>query len=45
VRIVFNYAPITDKEAIEKAESDRLINEDDKFRFIKELEEEISKNK
>ncbi len=32
------------KDTIEKAESDKLINEDDKFRFIKELEEEISKN-
>ena len=32
------------KDEIEKAESDKVINEDDKFRFIKELEEEVSKN-
>lgn len=29
------------KQAIEQAEKDKEINEDDKFRFIKELDEEI----
>jgi ribosome recycling factor len=31
------------KEAIEGAESDKAISEDDKFRFLKEMEEEIKK--
>lgn len=31
------------KEAIEQAEKDKEIPEDDKFRFIKELDEEINK--
>ena len=31
------------KEAIEQAENDKAIAEDDKFRFLKEMEEEIKK--
>lgn len=31
------------KEEIEKAETDKKISEDDKFRFIKEMDEEIRK--
>jgi len=31
------------KEAIETAEKNKQINEDDKFRFLKEMEEEIKK--
>ncbi|MFA6551019.1 MAG: ribosome recycling factor [Patescibacteria group bacterium] len=31
------------KEAIEQAENDKVIAEDDKFRFLKEMEEEIKK--
>jgi ribosome recycling factor len=31
------------KDAIEKAEKEKEINEDDKFRFMRELDEEISK--
>jgi len=32
------------KEAIEKGEKEKEITEDDKFRFLKELDEEINKN-
>lgn len=31
------------KSAIEKAEVDKEVNEDDKFRFIKELDEQVAK--
>jgi len=43
VRIALRKVRDEVKEEIEKAEADKKISEDDKFRFIKELDEEIRK--
>lgn len=43
VRIVIRQIRDEIKESIEKGEEEKEINEDDKFRFIKELDEEVGK--
>jgi len=43
IRIVIRQIRDDVKEAIEKAQEEKEINEDDKFRFIKELDEEVAK--